>query len=382
LGPKSYQRQLTSSRLHSVATAFCGAYSFKRIMKTTGAVRTLICAAGIGDLAAVQMTLRKAPDAARDWRPIMEASYKGFAPIVELLAKYGADVNAVSSSERNRPLHRAAERGHKEVVEVLLQSGADIEARGTWLQITPLVKAAFEGRAEIVELLLKRGARVDRFAAAALGKMTKAHHGVDSNGLTTLHYCAGSALGLPQLPKIAERLIAAGAEVNAKPGNSGHTVTPIKLATRNQPVAEVLLDNGADPNDLFRDVLLSGCNYDLAEILLSRGAELNPVLWGGETLLHVSIHWGRLSSAEWLLQKGASPNTKRDKDAWTPLHQAASRGVASIVEVLLKHGSNPATKDANGQTALDIAREKRRAAVVKTLSGPAEKRSSRAISDV
>ncbi|HYL15890.1 MAG TPA: ankyrin repeat domain-containing protein [Terriglobales bacterium] len=133
-------------------------------------------------------------------------------------------------------------------------------------------------------------------------------------------------------------------------------------------MAELLLDHGADPNDMFRDVLLTGCNYSFAEALLTRGAELNPVMWGGETLLHVAIHWGRLSSAEWLLEKGADSNTASEKDGWTPLHQAASRGVVSIVAALLKRGADPRVKDRHGHTALDVARDKRRVAVVKLLA--------------
>jgi ankyrin repeat protein len=336
--------------------------------KTNEAVRMLECAAGLGDLGTARAILKRHPDAARDWRPILAASYKGFAPLVELLIDHGADVNAESSSERNRPLHRAAEQGHIDVIQVLLKSHADIEAPGTWLGITPLVKAAFEGHGKIVDLLIERGARMDRFAAAATGKMAKATHGVDKNGLTSLHYCAGSALGLDSLVKIADRLITSGADPAAKVSKGAHAVTPIKLATRNQPVAEILLDHGANPNDLFSGLLLSGCNYGFAGLLLSRGADLNPMMWAGETLLHVTIHWGHLASAAWLLEKGASPNTRRDKDDWTPLHQAASRGVASIVETLLRYNADPKAKDRAGQTPLDIARSKKRKAAVQVLS--------------
>jgi ankyrin repeat protein len=51
-----------------------------------------------------------------------------------------------------------------------------------------------------------------------------------------------------------------------------------------------------------------------------------------------------------------------------PLHQAASRGVGSIVEALLKHGADPTRKDVYGHTPLDVARVKKRAAVVKLLT--------------
>jgi ankyrin repeat protein len=299
----------------------------------------------------------------------MEASYKGFPEIVKVLVKHGADVDALSTAEHNRPLHRAIEQGHADVVDVLLSSGADIEARGTWLKIAPLAKAAFEGFPSIVDLLIYRGSKVDRFAAAAIGRVGKAVNGVDSNGLTTLHYCAGSALDRPELLKIAARLITAGADPRVRAPGFSHNITPIKLAVRNPRVAEFLIDKGADPNDVFRDVLLTGCNFPFAEALLARGADLNPVLWDDETLLHVAIHWGRIASAEWLLEKGANPNTARAKNFWTPLHQASSRGNARIASALLEHGANPKSRDRDGKTPLDVAREKRRTAVVEVLEG-------------
>jgi ankyrin repeat protein len=129
------------------------------MVRTPDAVRHLVCACGFGDEDSVRSILRRNPDAARDWRPIMDASYKGSPSIVELLIKHGADVDAISSSEHNRPLHRAIEKGHRDVVEILLKAGADVEARATWLQISSLSKAAFEGQPDIVELLLRRGAR-------------------------------------------------------------------------------------------------------------------------------------------------------------------------------------------------------------------------------
>ena len=105
-------------------------------------------------------------------------------------------------------------------------------------------------------------------------------------------------------------------------------------------------------------------------MLLKRGADLNPVMWDGETVLHVAIHWGRIASAEWLLEKGADPNTARDKNLWTPLHQAASRGNARIVSALLERGASGKARDRDGKTPLDVARDKRRIAVVEVLSRP------------
>src|SRR5262249_28585181 len=193
------------------------------MIKTAHAVRQLICAAGSGDLAVVRTILRKTPDAACDWRPIMEASYKGFAPVVELLVERGADVNAISTRQQNRPLHRAAERGHQDVIAVLLRCGAEIDARGTWLQTTPLGKAALDGHVQVGDLLLKRAAAADRCSAAAIGCSAKVCSGIDKNCLTSLGYCAVCVLTLPQLVKIAQPLIAEGAAVNANRSSSGHS---------------------------------------------------------------------------------------------------------------------------------------------------------------
>ena len=66
--------------------------------RTPDAVRDLVCACKSGDADFVRTLLRKNPEAAQDWRPIIEASYIGSAPIVEMLIKHGADVNAISLS--------------------------------------------------------------------------------------------------------------------------------------------------------------------------------------------------------------------------------------------------------------------------------------------
>jgi hypothetical protein len=80
--------------------------------------------------------------------------------------------------------------------------------------------------------------------------------------------------------KIEDRLIAVGADPREKASRFSHNVTPIKLAVRNQRVAELLIDHGADPNDVFRDVLLTGCNFPFAEELLKRGAiSIRDVGW-------------------------------------------------------------------------------------------------------
>jgi hypothetical protein len=80
--------------------------------------------------------------------------------------------------------------------------------------------------------------------SAAIGRESEATEGIDDNSLTTLHYCAGSALRRPGLVQIGKRLIESGADGHSKASKLGDAVTPIKLATRNQPVAELLIEQG------------------------------------------------------------------------------------------------------------------------------------------
>ena len=111
-----------------------------------------------------------------DWKPIMDASFRGDAARVKVLLAAGADPNVVSATgHRHRPLHRAIEfkkthrRGseHEAVVRILLAGGADPKLRGTWSQLTALQLAAI-GEWRFVPLLRDYFEPLDIFHAAAV----------------------------------------------------------------------------------------------------------------------------------------------------------------------------------------------------------------------
>lgn len=58
-----------------------------------------------------------------------------------------------------------------------------------------------------------------------------------------------------------------------------------------------------------------------------------------------------------LLASGASPQVA---DLWkvTPLHESAAKGKFEICKLLLKHGADPAKKNRDGATALDLVKER------------------------
>ena len=83
---------------------------------------------------------------------------KGNIPKVELLLKYGANLDLVEEEYQSTPLGLAARWGHIEMVEYLLGRGADPNKSGaSWS--TPLSWARKKGYGNIEELLRSSGAK-------------------------------------------------------------------------------------------------------------------------------------------------------------------------------------------------------------------------------
>lgn len=106
----------------------------------------------------------------------------GNSSTVELLIRYGANVNLATQSRIKRtPLQRAAEIGNMEILELLINHGAEINAPaaarggGTALQL-----AAIGGYIPVACMLLDRGANVDAPSSKVNGRT--ALEGAAENG--------------------------------------------------------------------------------------------------------------------------------------------------------------------------------------------------------
>ncbi|MFP3027769.1 MAG: ankyrin repeat domain-containing protein [Wolbachia sp.] len=113
--------------------------------------------------------------------------------ITELI-EAGANINAVTTVQKETPLHIAVRYGHKEVAELLLNKGANVNAieRRKW---TPLHTAVRYGHKEVAELLLDRGANVNA---------------VDKTGRTPLSIVASDdyKIGYCDKPMVVRTIIA------------------------------------------------------------------------------------------------------------------------------------------------------------------------------
>jgi hypothetical protein len=199
-------------------------------------------------LASVRMVGRKGLEGG--WRTPLHAAtdWPGYFPAapatVALLIEAGADPNDDSGGGRpETPLHWAASTDDTDVAIALIDGGARLDTPGGSIG-TPLDNAVGYGCWHVGRLLVERGAPVDAlWHAAALGMLTRLEELLAAippptdEDLDTAFWqaCHGGQR------RAAERLLAAGADINAIPGYASN---------------QTALEAAAGP-DTRRDLLVS-----------------------------------------------------------------------------------------------------------------------------
>lgn len=208
-----------------------------------------------------------------------------------------------------------------------------------------LPEAAKRGDLAVVEQLLEGGASPD----------TR-----DSSGVTALMYAAEAG----HTPVI-RHLLQKGANPNLRDSSYGMTALMVAAAEGRTEVVRLLLDAKADvntkDNNLGATALLGAAEYGhtaVVELLLSKGADANARDKRGFRALAQAATNGHLDTVRLLVTHEADVNAQDDKYGATPLMGAAANGHSAIVAYLLGHDADPKTKDKNGRTALEWAREK------------------------
>ena len=245
---------------------------------------------------------------------LQKVAARGQLPIVKLLLRYGAEVNAHRENEVSA-LFKAAEAGHVPIVTVLLNRGAKPNCRNRTGQ-TALFAACLKGHDDVVRLLLDAGADIE------------AH---DKEGRTPLLFLASE-----------------------KPGKWKWTIDTLKLLLAYKPNLEA-------KDQIERTPLLwaaTNGNIELVRTLLASGANIHATNNRGRTALHLAaaetIHKENLDIVRLLLDSMADPCLQSD-GGWTPLHNASQSGNAQIVAVLLQTKADMNAQLSNGMTPLHWA---------------------------
>eukprot|EP00743_Colponemidia_sp_Colp-15_P012445 GILK01014168.1.p1 GENE.GILK01014168.1~~GILK01014168.1.p1 ORF type:complete len:756 (-),score=147.99 GILK01014168.1:51-2318(-) len=189
---------------------------------------------------------------------------------------------------RETMLLYAARAGQADVVEFLLSKNANVHLRNQHEE-TALIVAAECGNCTIIKALIDHGADVGA---------------VDKFGSFPLWRAAG------QHPTACAVLLNHGANVNQKHVQSGKTALHRAAATGCVPVAQLLLERGADP-----------------AVHSKRG----------DSALRCALEKDRSSLTKLLLTRGV--RWDKDKDPFGLLRMAACKGHISIIEYMINRNS-------------------------------------------
>lgn len=316
------------------------------------------------------------PDARDYWESttLHTAASIGHAPMVELLLAHGADPEARDYLNRT-PLHAAAQSGSVQVIELLMLHGTDLNVLDKDGN-TPLQQAVLHGQASAVKFLLDQGADP-----------------IDTVGNLRETSLLGTAVSAGYVD-VARHLLPHGLDPNL--GIWG--IHPLQMAamTRNEPMVELLISHGVDPDAtdsleftplqiaLFggeagivkrlcalgsssllchqarsRDqlpLITAVKNNDASTVreLLIQGADPNSYGRWRTTPLHIAAATDNVLMVESLLAQGADPTIQ---DIWgeTPLHAAAAAGTQQAVRILLTHDADPDARANGNRTPLHLA---------------------------
>lgn len=189
-------------------------------------------------------------------------------------------------------------------------------------------------------------------------------HGADVNlpdrqGMTPLHEAADTAN-----IKMAKLLIAAGADVGKAQQSS--RVTPLILSIRqsSKALAEVLLDNGADPGlpdgDGITPLMAAASKPSsaIAGLLLAAGASATVKDRLGRNVLQHCNSMLDEKIVKAFIDGGADVN---NRDTWqrAPIINAMQDHNRTLVKLLLDNGADPNVKDDQGSSPIYIALQHR-----------------------
>ena len=106
---------------------------------------------------------------------------------------------------------------------------------------------------------------------------------------------------------------------------------------------------------------------EVVELLLEHGGEVDRRDGAGRTAVMYAASGPFPETVELLLESGADVNHVDTAEGWTALMFAAAEGLRPVVEVLLRGGADIELIDADGDTAIDHAREREQVHIVALL---------------
>src|ERR1700730_12387035 len=285
----------------------------------------------------------------------------GEGPAVDRLPAAHPALATARDEEGSTPLTAAVDTHRAALIPLLLRRGGDPHLVYAHSAHTPLSWAVVIGAYDCARALMEAGVEPDLFCAAGLGEVDPVRAFFAPEGrlrprasITGSSRYAADGTRLPCPPENDREVVSDALYMACRAGHEGTTRELLArgpdLAFRafaggtalhwayfagSARVVALLLASGADPT--LRDPVL-GCTPEAFGICV-------PASWA----------WGskvrqRLAENPGLVHAESARGG--------PLHEAAWAGALEAVKALLKAGAEPARRNAEGKTALDLARER------------------------
>lgn len=262
---------------------------------------TLVCAKGYLDIAQILIHAKADVNLTTDngETPIYFASLHGYYQIVRTLLNNGANPETVSNNEMS-PLMVASVKGHKDIVDALLQVEPPVLVnRQTSTQgLTALYQATIHGHVSIIKALLK---------ANADPNLSHKHKKISPLMIACMS----------NYPYVVELLLEAGADPHVEAAN-GHTALYYALNAGSSQIVQILLDYGANSNELFHDLpflskfgtdwtcLMIACVHGHIEVVrqlvMLKNSNPNHVSTNGMSTLHLAAMFGHFEITKLLIK--------------------------------------------------------------------------------
>lgn len=315
--------------------------------------------------------------------PLMLAAANNNTRIMHLLLQCGASADLTDIEGKNA-LHYALDAKAEEsslLVLTLLRNKNQANRYG----ITPLQVAAAKGMLSVVQYL-------NRYKTRTLE--------VDTQGRNALHIAAmygqvetalylvnnGFAINAPETPtnpKKAKRSLGRTAlhlaahfghtevfiqlyEAALKQGhnpeqedNLGQTVREYAVMSKNNAMLQLIqhlpsYHDTANNQRLLRAAVMVD-NVDIVNELILREANLTAINEQGQSILHIACIYNAVQATAILVQGRDISLDLKEKAGNTALHIAALKGLARIIQTLLKAGANANALATDNNTALHLA---------------------------